>query len=202
MKSVVSSRYNWNSSNSLTNPSVESTACNTIVYASYFPDRMTSDENEAYGIPENGKYSVFDIANWFLHKQDMTHKKLQKLCYYAQAWCYALKGYKLINADFQAWVHGPVCPVLYERFKGFGYETIALKTKSAQHMHIDNDDLKLLEDVWDTYGEKSGNALEALSHREIPWIEARRGYSVTEKCTVVISPESMKKYYRSVFSGD
>ncbi len=31
------------------------------------------------------RYSVYDIANWFLLKQEMTHKKLQKLCYYSQA---------------------------------------------------------------------------------------------------------------------
>ena len=47
---------------------------------------------------EAGRYSVFDIANWFLLKEEMTQKKLQKLCYYAQAWCYALKGYRLITA--------------------------------------------------------------------------------------------------------
>ena len=198
MKPVVSSRFNWNSSSSSINPLVESTACNTFVNVSYIPYRV--DPDDSIEMSENGKYSIFDIADWFLHKQNMTHKKLQKLCYYAQAWCYALKNFRLINSDFQAWVHGPVSPVLYERFKGFGYETITMK--SNFNMKIEEDDLKLLEDVWDTYGEKTGNALEALSHREIPWIEARRGYSDTEKCTVVISPESMKKYYRSIFSGE
>lgn len=38
------------------------------------------------------KYSVFDVANWFLAHETMMHKKLQKLCYYAQAWFYALKN--------------------------------------------------------------------------------------------------------------
>ncbi len=33
----------------------------------------------------------------------MTHKKLQKLCYFAQAWCFALRGYRLADTDFQAW---------------------------------------------------------------------------------------------------
>lgn len=39
-------------------------------------------------------------------------KKLQKLCYYAQAWAYALKGYRLEDTDYQAWVHGPFSPAL------------------------------------------------------------------------------------------
>ena len=40
---------------------------------------------------EVAKYSVLDVANWVLTHEAMTHKKLQKLCYYAQAWYYALK---------------------------------------------------------------------------------------------------------------
>ena len=60
----------------------------------------------------------------------------------------------------------------------------------------------LLEDVWDTYGDNTGNALEALTHRELPWMEARRGYEPDERCTVVISPITMASYYKSIYVGD
>ena len=146
-----------------------------------------------------GKYTVFDIANWFLLKAPMTHKKLQKLCYYAQAWCYALNNYRLERTDFQAWVHGPVSPALWNRFKGFGMETIRLKNSVS--VKLDQKDIELLENVWDTYGNESGNALEILTHREIPWITARKGYGAEEKCTVVISPELMRTFYRSIYIG-
>lgn len=147
-----------------------------------------------------GKYSIYDIADWFLNKGDMTQKKLQKLCYYAQAWSYALKEKRLIKSDFQAWVHGPVSPALYDRFKQFGYDTI--KISGIYKCNIDKEDIGLLEDVWKTYGDKTGNALEALTHRELPWIEARRGYADNERCTVVILPETMKTYYKSIYAGD
>ena len=39
-----------------------------------------------------GRYSIYEIADWFLNKGPMTQKKLQKLCYYAQAWNYALNN--------------------------------------------------------------------------------------------------------------
>ena len=149
---------------------------------------------------EIGKYSIIDIADWFLKKGNMTQKKLQKLCYYAQAWCYALYGYRLINSDFQAWVHGPVSPVLYEKFRHFGFETIRIKGEI--NINLDDEDAKLLEDVWETYGDRTGNALEALTHTEEPWLEARRGYSDNERCTVVISPDSMKRYYRRIYTGE
>lgn len=198
MSQVENFKYSLSSSTSVYNSYIESTASNPAASPTIIPIRI--NPLEKISVPEKGKYSVFDIANWFLLKENMTHKKVQKLCYYAQAWCFALKGYRLINADFQAWIHGPVCPALYERFKGFGYETIKIKTNYLPH--IDSEDIRLLEDVWDTYGDKTGNALEALSHRELPWIEARRGFNNSERCAVVINPESMKKYYRSIYSGD
>lgn len=157
-------------------------------------------EEDNLHLDEIGKYSVYDIANWFLSKGEMTHKKLQKLCYYAQAWCYALKGYRFMDTDFQAWVHGPVSPALWERFKGFGYDPIRIKG-SIKNV-IAPEDVGLLEDVWETYGEETGNSLETLTHREEPWIEARRGYEPDERCSVVISPETMAKYYKSIYSGD
>ena len=156
-------------------------------------------ESEPFVECEIGKYSVFDIADWFLKKGNMTQKKLQKMCYYAQAWCYALNGYRLMNSDFQAWIHGPVSPALYEKFRRFGYDTI--KIKGNVNIELDKQDEELLEDVWETYGDRTGNALEALTHREAPWNEARKGYSENERCTVVISPESMKRYYKSIYLG-
>ena len=162
----------------------------TVIYGSIPAD---------YSVENKGKYSVLEIANWFLSKAEISHLKLQKLCYYAQAWNYALKGFRLEDTDYQAWVHGPVSPALYEHFKVFGYEGIRLKGEYKSR--IDEDDKSLLEDVWATYGNLTGNALEALSHRELPWISARRGYMPGERCSVIISPESMASYYRSIYRG-
>lgn len=157
------------------------------------PVHMTIDA------PDSGRYSVFEIANWFLSKESMTQKKLQKLCYYAQAWCYALNDYRLIDTVFEAWVHGPVSPALYDKFKSFGYNSIRLAGKYT--VNIAEADIELLESVWETYGDHTGNALEALSHSEPPWIEARVGYAPNERCNVPISVESMKRYYSSIYLG-
>lgn len=117
--------------------------------------------SEIKRIEDAGEYSIYDVADWFLSKGDMTHKKSQKLCYYAQAWCYALKEKRLMRSDFQAWAHGPVSPALYDRFKQFGYDTI--KITGTYNCNIKKEDISLLDDVWETYGDKTGNALEALT---------------------------------------
>lgn len=147
---------------------------------------------------KTGKYSVFEIAEWFLLKEEMDQNKLQALCYYAQSWCYALKGYRLEDTDYQAWVQGPVSPVLWERFKSFEYDPI--KIKEHVKVKLDAVDEGLLEDVWDTYGNNTENALQVLTCRELPWMEARKGYESDERCTVVISPITMASYYKSIYS--
>lgn len=173
--------------------------------SAFFSDKSTASDIDinipfVYISNDNGKYSIFDVANWFLSKESMTHKKLQKLCYYAQAWCYALKGYKLADTTFEAWIHGPVSPALYNRFKDFGYNTI--KIRGNFKSPFEESDLELLESVWLTYGNHTGNALEALSHTELPWIIARQGYASDEKCSIPISPDIMKSYYRSIYTGE
>ncbi len=186
-----------------------STACPNLPGYSYVTSAIPRDTSrlvavnsgEQITIDSNlvGKYSVFEIADWFLAKSEMTHKKLQKLCYYAQAWCYALKGFRLEDTDFQAWVHGPVSPALWEKFKSFGFDSIRI-TGNYENT-ISPEDEKLLDDVWDTYGDETGNALEALTHRELPWRQARKGYEPGERCTIIISPETMASYYRAIYSG-
>jgi uncharacterized phage-associated protein len=146
-------------------------------------------------------YNVFAIANWFLRKSPVDHKKLQKLCYYTQAWSYALKNRPIINDTFEAWVHGPVCRTLYNKYAGRSFEDLKLEP-SAADIAFTPDECELLESVWLTYGGSTGNALEALSHTEPPWIIARGGLAPHEPCTTPIDPEDMKRYYRSIYAGD
>ena len=48
--------------------------------------------------------TVFDVAKYILQvKGEMSAWKLQKLCYYAQAWHYTWTEKRLIKEEFEAW---------------------------------------------------------------------------------------------------
>lgn len=145
-------------------------------------------------------YPIQTIANWFIDKEPMTHQKVQKLCYYAQAWSFALRDTPLVDEPFEAWVHGPVSPALYEEFQDPCWKTV--NRIPGYDLSIGSDDIDLLEDVWITYGDQSGNALESLTHSEPPWILARGGLGPYEKSHRVISAESMKDYYKRIYLDD
>jgi len=148
-------------------------------------------------------YNIFDIANWFLQKETMDQKKIQKLCYYAQAWALALLNKPIINCKFEAWAHGPVCRELWMDLHDYTYFDIpqtALNSKASKI--TDDKDIELMERVWETYKDFSGYQLEVLTHKESPWIIARGDTPEFERCTSEISEEEMKNYYRSLYSGD
>ncbi|WP_101508556.1 Panacea domain-containing protein [Paraclostridium sordellii] len=149
---------------------------------------------------EKEMFSVFDIANYFLSKEPMTNKKLQKLCYYAQAWYLALHKEPLINSSFEAWVHGPVSRDLYSKYKNFRANLIPLNIKNIPGLN--EDIIDHLETVFNTYGGFNGDELEILTHSEDPWIKARLGYEEWEPCNVEIDPELMKKYYWSIYAPE
>ena len=145
--------------------------------------------------------SIQDLAKWFLAKEPMTHKKLQKLCYYAVAWGWALMDKSIVkDGDFEAWVHGPVSEILYQKYKDYGWNNI--DNSKIKKPEFSNDIEELLNSVWDTYGNKDGNELEALSHSEQPWQEARVGLKEDDRGNVIIKPETMKAFYKAIYIGD
>lgn len=200
MKRTIVLAYNEYFSSGFTTFSDQSSANNRNSYIlKSRPYELLEMNDTVYRI-EEAKYNVFEVVNWFLSREKMNHRKLQKLCYYAQAWFYALKNIRLMDTDFEAWENGPMSQVIYDKFESLGCGNIKLVGKYVSH--IDKMDEELLESVWETYGDHTGNALEALSNSEQPWLEARIGYDLDEHSNVKISVETMKKYYASIYSGD
>lgn len=139
---------------------------------------------------------VKEVSEFFLSKEGMTNKKIQKLCYYAQAWFYALYNKKLFNERIEAWVHGPVCPQLYKEYAEFGYQEIP---KINKKIEMQENEKNVLEQVWKIYGELGGDELEVLTHREQPWIEARKGIDNRRPSNEEILPEKMGRYYKEKY---
>ena len=141
--------------------------------------------------------TVFDVADWFLHKKPLTHKQLQKLCYYAQAWHLALLNRPLFDEEFQAWIHGPVCPLLFAKYTDCGWSPI--KRSKGKAPRFDADSLQVLNAVFATYAKMSGAQLEVLTHSELPWKKARGNIAPTEPSTNTINRDEMRKFYGETY---
>lgn len=145
------------------------------------------------------------LVNWFLLKENMSHKKIQKLCYYAQAWSLAINDKDIIKdgLDFQAWPHGPVNVDIWNKCKMFGWRDIMLKEEFVDsnteqiNINFSKDQIRILDLIWDSYGGYTADELEYLTHSEKPWKEAREGLGTFDSSNRVISKETMKEFYRN-----
>ena len=148
--------------------------------------------------------SVFDVADFFIHCIDvasgsvMTPLRLQKLVYYAQAWSLVLLGEELFPEDFYAWARGPICEPLWEKYKDV---TVIYSTDNYPTDKFTEEQIELLDEVWDTYGIYDAAYLERLVHSEWPWQQARQDYTPEGKCCEVISKAIMKRYYQEQYDG-
>lgn len=146
--------------------------------------------------------SVFNVASYFLSRSEpqselaITHLKLQKLVYYAQAWTMAIRGEPLFPERIEAWIHGPVCPDLYYEFRHYGFDEIKPVSDFIPDA-FSKQEIEILDAVWNAYGQYDGRYLEEMTHKEEPWKNARRGLRQFDQSNRIISLESMAKYYSS-----
>ena len=121
-------------------------------------------------------YSADQIAAYFLsitdpEDNDVSNLKLQKLCYYAQGLCTAMRGAPLFSDRIEAWDHGPVVPNLYHKFKGHAADPIPAPPDFDRD-EIEPADREALNDIYEFYGQYSAWRLRNMTHDEKPWADA------------------------------
>ncbi|QJC52764.1 DUF4065 domain-containing protein [Paenibacillus albicereus] len=143
--------------------------------------------------------TIFDVAKYFRWRVDyeagdtMTNLKLQKLCYYAQAWNLVFNKKPMFQEPLMAWDHGPANYDLYKHYRSQldqGWDSIEpgdIKESFSPNEVFSFEELETLQEVWDTYGDLGAKRLEILTHQEDPWLKTRKN--------VEISHELMQEYY-------
>lgn len=134
-------------------------------------------------------YKAKDIAKWFLNKnriqmnfedsEYITNLKLQKLLYYAQGFYLAKKDAPLFNDDFLAWEHGPVIRKIYDEYKKNGSDGI--KFEEDFNLEIDKETERVLEEVYERYGQYAAWKLRNMTHEETPWQTTPRNEIITKQ---------------------
>ena len=141
------------------------------------------------------------IAYIFSALHEVTPLTLQKLLYYIQGNYVAIYDKPLFDAPCEAWVHGPVYRNVYNLFRDFKYNPIdddrfvPLK-ESALPLTLEAKEV--VDRVLDTFGMYSGKVLESITHKEAPWLDARKGFLPDETSHAEISLDAMKSYFKKV----
>lgn len=139
------------------------------------------------------RLNVHDVAAYILKKQgEMSAMKLQKLVYYSQAWSLVWDEKPLFKAKIEAWANGPVVRALYDKHKGL----FTVKTwPDGDRSKVTGEAKKTIDSVLDFYGDKSGQWLSELTHKERPWLDAREGLSDDARSDREITLAALEEYY-------
>ena len=140
---------------------------------------------------------VFDVARYILEKMGpLSTMKLQKLCYYSQAWALVWDDEPLFDEEFEAWANGPVCRELF--FENQGKYSVSAMDVNGDSSVLSLNQKDTVNTVLETYGDKNAQWLSTLTHMEEPWKTARGELPTGAPCDRLITKESMAIYYASL----
>lgn len=140
--------------------------------------------------------NIFDTAKYILEQcGEISAMKLQKLCYYSQAWALVWDEAPLFDEDFQAWQSGPVCPELF--YENQGKFFVSADDEPDGDGDLSNNQKDTIDHVLEHYGDYDAHYLGQLPYMEIgnPWMRTREGILPETDCAPIITKESISSYY-------
>lgn len=123
------------------------------------------------------------------------------LLYYIQGNYAAIYDKPMFDAPCEAWVHGPVYRNVYNLFRDFKYNPIdddRFVPLKESALPLIPEAKEVVDRVLDTFGMYSGKVLESITHKETPWLDARKGFLPDETSHAEISLDAMKAYFKKV----
>jgi toxin-antitoxin system, antitoxin component, xre family len=142
-------------------------------------------------------YRIEDVAAYILVRQTKPCEamKIQKLCYYAQAWYLTRYGVPLFIHDFEAWRSGPVSPSLYKYHAGMIDFPADRLLKVAEPDALSQEGKMFIDKVLAVYGRYTGLQLRNIAQNHDPWKNTREAYMSHQINEKTISTQSIINYY-------
>lgn len=99
----------------------------------------------------------------------------------------------MFEEDFEAWVNGPVCPVLFKQTRG--KFSVCADDEPGDSEKLTAEQKDTVDVVLEHYAPHDAQWLSQLTHMEAPWKTARSGLPDNANSSEVITKESMGMYY-------
>jgi uncharacterized phage-associated protein len=144
---------------------------------------------------ESNAISVFDVAAYIIETfGEITHMRLQKLVYYAQAWSLVWHEQRLFVEPIQAWANGPFVACLYDLFKHH-FKVGRDDLPEGDSSRLSDEQKIVVQKVLEFYGRRPIQWLSDVARCEDPWRLAHKGLAPGERGLAEITAASMEAYY-------
>ena len=139
---------------------------------------------------------ILDVANYIfnaykeLTQSEIDEMKLHKLLYFAQRESIALTGEPLFESDFEGWRYGPVSPEVRSKFSQCGIQ--------INNSSVKDETKYILNNIIMEYGIYESWKLSEMSHKEISWINSRKGLSNNDCGSTKLSLDDIREDAKKV----
>lgn len=130
---------------------------------------------------------AMDVAKVFLklskpeYGDVLTNLKLQKLVYYAQGFNLAMYQTPLFDEPIVHWEHGPVVENLYHVLKQYSANPVPVDEDFDPSKLFSDEQLALIADINNVYGQFSAWKLRDMTHQESPWLSTDSGEEISHE---------------------
>ncbi len=135
---------------------------------------------------------IIDVANYIFNEykrqsgETIDEMKLHKLLYFAQREYIAITGEPLFSEVFEGWQYGPVCREVRTCYTKDGIVSNEIRDISPKSEYI-------VRNVILQYGSIESWKLSELSHKEISWLNSRKGLQENENSCTPLSINDIRK---------
>jgi len=150
--------------------------------------------------------TVNQVADWIIKFRADTGApvdpmSLQKLLFYAQAFCFAQHGEPLFDADFEAWRHGPVVRQIWGAHAYVENDAgVIVPHKDVWPPQIDGESEACLKDAVQFFSRLNAVRLSHATHNEDPWLSARGKREWYENSSEPIPRNHIRTYYAELIA--
>lgn len=122
-------------------------------------------------------YDALTIARYIINYSNdrgygVTNLKLQKLLYFVQAAFLRIYGFPCFKEDMQAWMFGPVIPIVYHQYKRYGNREIPGEGIILDDPSIQVDHKETIKFIIEFFKDYSSSSLVQITHEQAPWKNA------------------------------
>lgn len=144
------------------------------------------------------KRKIDEVVAYLLNQcEDITPLALQKSLYYIQGFFYAFFKKYIFTENCEAWAHGPVYKDMYARYSNYRFDPIT-KVESFDSSIFTAQEKAILDSVIRNICCYSGKVLEAFTHNESPWINARGNLPDGTSSNAIIDKQMIGDYFLAV----
>lgn len=142
-------------------------------------------------------YSALDIAKYIIwycnnHKIGISNLKMQKILYFIQAEFLVELNMPCFKENIEAWDLGPVVPVVYHKYKAYGYSNIPSFSIDSHSFHFSVLERDHLNAMIEECGKYSASRLVEITHNQSPWKNVYRKYENN-----IITNESIQDFFEN-----